>query len=175
VSRIGKQPVLIPEGVTVTIDNNVITVKGKLGELTREIKQDVQVEVKDGQVVFSITNPLNSKYWGLYRSLTEGMIAGVTKGFTRTLEVIGTGYKISEKKGYLIFYVGHSHDIWYEIPQGIKVEIKGNKVTLGGIDKQKVNQSAAVIRTFRKPEPYKGKGIKYSDEVIKRKAGKTAG
>lgn len=174
-SRIGKQPVLIPEGVTVTFKNSIITVKGKLGELTQLVKQDVQVEVKENKVVFSVTDSAMGKYWGLYRSLTESMVGGVTKGYTRTMEVVGTGYKISEKNGYLIFYVGHSHDIWYEIPTGIKTEIKGNKVTLSGIDKQKVNQSAAVIRTFRKPEPYKGKGIKYSDEVIKLKAGKTAG
>jgi len=175
VSRIGKQPVLIPEGVTVTIDNNTVKIEGKLGTLTYETRPEVKIEEKEGQIVLSVDSVANSNYWGLTRSLINNMIVGVTKGYSRTLEVIGTGYRISEQKGYLIFFVGHSHNIWYEIPEGIKTEIKGSKLTLTGIDKQKVNQSAAVIRSFRKPEPYKGKGIKYSDEIIRRKAGKTAG
>ena len=172
-SRIGKNPVVIPEGVTVNIDGNVISVKGKLGELSYTKRDEVKIVQEDGRLVFSVESPEFSSYWGLTRTLVANMVEGVSKGYSKTLEVVGTGYKITQKGKYLVFFLGHSHDIWYEVPEGITAEVKDNKVTLKGFDKQKVGQAAAVIRSFRKPEPYKGKGVRYLGEVIKRKAGKS--
>ncbi len=172
-SRIGKNPIVIPEGVTVKVEGNDISVKGKLGELTYTKRDEVNVNLDGNTVVFSVENSEYSSYWGLTRTLVANMVEGVSNGFSKTLEVIGTGYKITQKGKYLVFFLGHSHDIWYEVPEGITAEIKDNKVTLKGFDKQKVGQAAAVIRSFRKPEPYKGKGVRYLNEVIKRKAGKS--
>ncbi len=174
-SRIGKQAIAIPEGVSVDVKDGLVTVKGKLGSLERKMRPEVKLSVGDAKLEFTVENPEHSKYWGLERSLINNMVIGVTQGYKRSLELVGTGYRITQKGNYLVFFVGHSHDIWFELPEGITAEIKVNKLTLSGIDKQKVNQAAAVIRGFRKPEPYKGKGIKYSDEIIRRKAGKTAG
>lgn len=174
-SRIGKQSVVLPKAVTVEVKDGLVTVKGKLGSLERKMRPEVKLDVKDGSLNFSVENSDDNKYWGLERSLINNMVIGVSQGYTRSLELIGTGYRISQSGSYLVFFVGHSHDIWYELPEGITAEVKANKLTLSGTDKQKVNQAAAIIRGFRKPEPYKGKGIKYSDEIIKRKAGKTAG
>jgi len=173
VSRIGKNPVIVPEDVTVKIDGNVIFVKGKLGELSYTKRDEVSVSQEGNKLVFSVESPEYSSYWGLTRTLVANMVEGVSKGYSKTLEVVGTGYKITQKGKYLVFFLGHSHDIWYEIPEGITAEVKDNKVTLKGYDKQKVGQAAAVIRSFRKPEPYKGKGVRYHGEVIKRKAGKS--
>ena len=172
-SRIGKNPVVIPEGVTVDIQGNVISVKGKLGELSYTKRDEVNVELDGNTVKFTIDNPEHSPYWGMTRTLVANMVEGVSKGYSKTLEVIGTGYKMTQKGKYLVFFLGHSHDIWYEVPEGLTAEVKDNKVTLKGCDKQQVGQAAAVIRSFRKPEPYKGKGVRYLGEVIKKKAGKS--
>ncbi len=172
-SRIGKNPVILPAGVSVSINGSLISVKGGLGELTYTKRDEVNVSLEGESVVFSIENPEFSSYWGLTRTLVANMVEGVSKGYSKTLEVIGTGYKITQKGKYLVFFLGHSHDIWYEVPEGLTAEIKDNKVTIKGYDKQKVGQAAAVIRSFRKPEPYKGKGVRYLGEVIKRKAGKS--
>ncbi len=174
-SRIGKQAIVIPEGVSVDVKDGLVTVKGKLGSLERKMRPEVKLSVEDAKLEFTVENPEHSKYWGLERSLINNMVIGVTEGYKKSLELVGTGYRINQNGNYLVFFVGHSHDIWFELPEGITAEVKANKVTLSGTDKQKVNQAAAVIRGFRKPEPYKGKGIKYSDEIIRRKAGKTAG
>lgn len=172
-SRIGKNPVVLPEGVTVDLKGDVVSVKGKLGELTYTKRSEVNVNLENNSLVFSIDNPEFSSYWGMTRTLVANMVEGVSKGYSKTLEVIGTGYKITQKGKYLVFFLGHSHDIWYEIPEGLTADIKGNKVTINGYDKQQVGQAAAVIRSFRKPEPYKGKGVRYLGEVIKKKAGKS--
>lgn len=172
-SRIGKQPVQIPEGVDVKIENQKVVVKGPLGELTQIIRPEVTVSKEENLVKFSIASIDSAKYWGLSRTLVNNMVIGVTKGYSRGLEIVGVGYRVEVKNGYLILFVGHSHDIWYEIPKGINVDVKGMKITLTGTDKQAIGQAAAVIRSLRKPEPYKGKGIKYANEVIRRKAGKS--
>jgi large subunit ribosomal protein L6 len=173
VSRIGKNPVVIPEGVTVNVEGSVVSVKGGLGNLTYTKRDEVNVDVEGNSIVFSVDKPEFSSYWGLTRTLVANMVEGVSKGFSRTLEVIGTGYKITQKGKYLVFFLGHSHDIWYEVPEGLTAEIKDNKVTIKGYDKQQVGQAAAVIRSFRKPEPYKGKGVRYLGETIRKKAGKS--
>jgi len=173
VSRIGKNPVVLPEGVTFNLEGDLISVKGKLGELTYTKRDEVNVELEGNLIKFSIENKDFSSYWGMTRTLVANMVEGVSKGYSKTLEVIGTGYKITQKGKYLVFFLGHSHDIWYEIPEGLTAEIKGNKVTINGYDKQQVGQAAAIIRSFRKPEPYKGKGVRYLGEVIKKKAGKS--
>ena len=172
-SRIGKNPVVLPEGVTVDLKGSLISVKGKLGTLTYDKRDEVNVSLENNTLVFSVDNPEFSSYWGMTRTLVANTVEGVSKGYSKTLEVIGTGYKITQKGRYLVFFLGHSHDIWYEIPEGLTAEIKANKVTINGYDKQKVGQAAAVIRSFRKPEPYKGKGVRYLGEVIKKKAGKS--
>lgn len=172
-SRIGKNPVVLPEGVTVDLEGSLVSVKGKLGALTYTKRSEVNITREGDSLVFSVDNPEFSSYWGMTRTLVANMVEGVSKGYSKTLEVIGTGYKITQKGKYLVFFLGHSHDIWYEIPEGLTAEIKANKVTINGYDKQRVGQAAAIIRSFRKPEPYKGKGVRYLGEVIKKKAGKS--
>ena len=179
-SRIGNNPVGIPEGVTVTVEGNLITVKGKLGELTQEFS-DVSVSVEDGNV--SVTRPSDSKdhkaKHGLYRSLVNNMIAGVSKGWTKELELVGVGYRASNQGQKLDLALGFSHNIVLDIAPEIKVETVSEKgknpiVKLTSFDKQLVGQVAAKIRGFRKPEPYKGKGVKFVGEQLRRKAGKSA-
>lgn len=179
-SRIGKNPIAIPEGVTVEVKDNVIVVKGKLGELSETIN-DVNVKVEDGQVVverLSESKDQKSKH-GLYRSLINNMVVGVTEGFTKELELVGVGYRASNQGQKLDLALGFSHNIVFEIVPEVKVETVSEKgknpiIKLTSIDKQLVGQVAAKIRAFRKPEPYKGKGIKFVGEVIRRKAGKSA-
>ncbi|MEL6812529.1 MAG: 50S ribosomal protein L6 [Bacteroidota bacterium] len=179
-SRIGKSPVAIPEGVTVEINNNVITVKGKLGELTQEIS-DVSVKVEEGNVI--VERPSDAKdhraKHGLYRALIANMVEGVSKGWTKELELVGVGYRASNQGQKLDMAIGFSHNIVLEIAPEVKVETVSEKgknpiVKLTSYDKQLVGQVAAKIRAFRKPEPYKGKGIKFVGEQIRRKAGKSA-
>ncbi len=172
-SRIGKQPVQIPSGVEVKLEGSNILVSGPLGQLTQAIRPEVKVSIENSQVIFSIDSDEHKSYWGLTRSLVNSMVQGVSKGFTKILEIIGIGYRVELKKEYVVFFLGHSHEIWYEIPLGIKATVKDNKLTLTSPNKQQLGQVSAVIRSFREPEPYKGKGIKYSTEVVKRKAGKT--
>lgn len=179
-SRIGKNPVAIPQGVTVEVKDNVITVKGKLGELTQEYS-DVSVKVEDGQVL--VERPSDSKdhtaKHGLYRSLVNNMIEGVSNGWTKHLELVGVGYRASNQGQRLDLALGYSHNIVLDIAPEVIVETVSDKgknpiVKLTSHDKQLVGQVAAKIRAFRKPEPYKGKGIKFVGEQLRRKAGKSA-
>jgi large subunit ribosomal protein L6 len=182
-SRIGKQPVQLPSGVTLTVgSNNVLTVKGPKGELKQTVDRDIKVEVKDGQV--EITRPTDQirhrAMHGLYRSLVANMVKGVTEGYKKNLELVGVGYKAASTGNLLDLALGYSHNIIFEVPKELQVkteQAKGEnpKIYLEGIDKQLVGQVAAKIRGLRKPEPYKGKGVKYIGEVIRRKAGKAAG
>ena len=179
-SRIGKSPVAVPEGVTVDVKDNVITVKGKLGELTQEFS-DVSVKVEDGEVTFE--RPSDAKdhraKHGLYRSLVFNMCEGVSKGWTKQLELVGVGYRASNQGQKLDLAIGFSHNIVLDIAPEVKIETISDKgknpiVKLTSHDKQLVGQVAAKIRAFRKPEPYKGKGIRFVGEIIRRKAGKSA-
>ncbi|KXN98491.1 50S ribosomal protein L6 [Aequorivita aquimaris] len=180
-SRIGKNPVEIPQGVTVDVKDNVITVKGKLGELTQEFDSDLTVKVEDGNVL--VERPSDSKdhtaKHGLYRSLINNMIEGVSKGWTKELELVGVGYRASNQGQKLDLALGFSHNIIMDIAPEVKVETVSDKgknpiVKLTSHDKQLVGAVAAKIRSFRKPEPYKGKGIKFVGEQLRRKAGKSA-
>lgn len=182
-SRIGKQPVQLPSGVTLTVGaNNILTVKGPKGELKQTVDRDIKVEVKDGQV--EITRPTDQirhrAMHGLYRSLVANMVKGVTEGYKKNLELVGVGYKAASTGNLLDLALGYSHNIIFEVPKELQVkteQAKGEnpKIYLEGIDKQLLGQVAAKIRGLRKPEPYKGKGVKYIGEVIRRKAGKAAG
>ena len=179
-SRIGNSPVTIPDGVTVSLNDNVITVKGKLGELHQEIK-DINVKVEDNEVILERPSELKdhkSKH-GLYRALVQNMVEGVSQGFTKKLELVGVGYRASNQGQKLDLAIGFSHNIVLDLAPEIKVETVSEKgknpiVILTSFDKQLVGQVAAKIRAFRKPEPYKGKGIKFVGEQIRRKAGKSA-
>jgi large subunit ribosomal protein L6 len=182
-SRIGNKPVTTPSGVTITVGgDNVLTVKGPKGELKQAIDRDITVEIKDGQVVF--TRPTDQirhrALHGLYRALVANMVKGVTDGYKRQLELVGVGFKASSQGNVLDLSLGYSHNIIFEIPKELKVtaeQLKGEnpKIMLEGIDKQLIGQVAAKLRSLRKPEPYKGKGVKYVGEHIRRKAGKAAG
>jgi large subunit ribosomal protein L6 len=182
-SRIGKKAIPVPEGVTVTVgSDNVVTVKGKKGELKQEIDRDIKVEVKDGQVSF--TRPTDQirhrALHGLYRSLIANLVKGVTTGYERKLELIGVGFKASSQGNVLDLALGYSHNIIFEVPKELKVATAQEKgqnpiITLEGIDKQLIGQVAAKLRGLRKPEPYKGKGVRYVGEVVRKKAGKAAG
>jgi large subunit ribosomal protein L6 len=182
-SRIGKQPVVIPAGVTATIGkDNVLTVKGPKGELKQNIDRDITVEIKDNAINFSRpTDQIRHRAMhGLYRALIANLVKGVTEGFKKNLELVGVGYKASNQGNLLDLSLGYSHNIIFEIPKELKVatsQEKGEnpKISLEGIDKQLIGQVAAKLRSLRKPEPYKGKGVKYVGEVIRRKAGKAAG
>lgn len=182
-SRIGKKPVVIPEGVTVTLgSDNVVTVKGPKGELKQTIDRDITVEVKDGQVEFARpTDQIRHRAMhGLYRSLISNLVKGVTEGYKKNLELVGVGYKASNQGNLLDLSLGFSHNIVFEVPKELKVATAQEKgqnptISLEGIDKQLLGQVAAKIRGLRKPEPYKGKGVKYVGEFIRRKAGKAAG
>ena len=182
-SRIGKQPIAIPAGVTVTIgNNNVITVKGPKGELKQTVDRDITLEIKEGNLLLQRpTEQIRHRAMhGLYRSLLSNMVKGVTEGFKKQLELVGVGYKAANQGNTLDLSLGYSHNIIFEIPSELKVATatekgKNPQITLEGIDKQLLGQVAAKLRSLRKPEPYKGKGVKYSDEVVRRKAGKAAG
>lgn len=182
-SRIGKQPVLTPTGVTISVGkDNVVTVKGPKGELKQTIDRDIKVEVKDGQVTFARpTDQIRHRaLHGLYRSLISNMVKGVTDGYERKLELIGVGFKAANQGNVLDLSLGYSHNIVFEIPKEIKVATAQEKgqnptITLDGIDKQLIGQVAAKIRGLRKPEPYKGKGVRYVGEIVRKKAGKAAG
>ncbi len=175
-SRIGRMPVAVPAGVTVEIAaGNVVTVKGPKGTLTRELAKEMEIKMEDGQVVVTRPNDLKrmKSLHGLTRTLISNMVVGVKDGYTKTLEVNGVGYKAAKAGKKLTLSLGYSHPVEMEDPEGIETKVEGNKIVVSGINKEKVGQYAAEIREKRKPEPYKGKGIKYSDEVIRRKVGKT--
>ncbi|AIG30113.1 50S ribosomal protein L6 [Flavobacterium psychrophilum] len=180
-SRIGKNPIAIPAGVTVEVNNSIVTVKGKLGQLTQNYTNNVTVKVEEGQVI--VERAADSKQeraqHGLYRALINNMVAGVSTGFTKELELVGVGYRASNQGQKLDLALGFSHNIVLEIASEVTLETISEKgknpiVKLTSFDKQLLGQVAAKIRGFRKPEPYKGKGVKFVGEVLRRKAGKSA-
>ena len=175
-SRIGRLPVVIPAGVTVSVaDGNVVTVKGPKGTLVRTFVPELTIEVKDNEVLVSRPNDLKREksLHGLTRTLIHNMVEGVSNGFSKTLEVNGVGYRAVKQGKKLTLSLGYSHPVEMEDPEGIETKVDGNKIIVSGVSKEKVGQYAAEIREKRKPEPYKGKGIKYETEVIRRKVGKT--
>lgn len=177
-SRIGKLPIQIPSGVTITVDEaGHVTVVGPKGTLSQFGQPDVTVTVAEGQAIVARANDeqLARAGHGLMRALVQNMVTGVTAGFEKKLELNGVGFRVSGGGRALDFALGFSHPVKYEAPEGIDLKVEKNLITVSGIDKQKVGQVAAEIRALKKPEPYKGKGIKYVDEVILRKAGKTGG
>ena len=175
-SRIGKKPVVVPAGVEVTVDaNNVVTVKGPKGQLSQEISKLIKVEVADGEVLVSRASDAREErsQHGLARTLINNMVVGVTSGFEKKLQLVGVGYKAEKKGDTLVMYLGYSHPVELKDPEGITTECtSATEVIVKGIDKAVVGNYAANIRAWRRPEPYKGKGIKYADEVIRRKEGK---
>lgn len=177
-SRIGRLPIPVPSGVTVTIDNGHVAVKGPKGELSMNIPAPIEASVDGEQVL--VTRPDDEResraLHGLTRTLIANQIIGVTDGYSKTLEVVGTGYRVTAKGQSLEFALGYSHPITVDPPEGVTFSVEGNdKVTVSGIDKQAVGEAAANIRKLRKPEPYKGKGVRYEGEHVRRKAGKAGG
>ena len=175
-SRIGRMPIAIPAGVTVELaENNQVTVKGPKGTLSRVLPSEMEIKVEGSEVTVTRPNDLKKmkSLHGLTRTLIHNMVVGVTDGFTKELEVIGVGYRASKAGKKLTLNLGYSHPVEMEDPEGLESTVDGNKIIIKGIDKEKVGQYAAEIRDKRRPEPYKGKGIKYADEVIRRKVGKT--
>ncbi|NLY86631.1 MAG: 50S ribosomal protein L6 [Tissierellia bacterium] len=176
-SRIGLKPITIPSGVEVKInDNNLVEVKGPKGQLTQQLSPEMKITIEDG--VLTVARPSDLKrhksLHGLTRTLIQNMIVGVTEGYSKTLEIEGTGYRAAKQGKKLVLNLGYSHPIELEDPEGIEVEVpQPNRIIVKGIDKQKVGNYAANIRSFRKPEPYKGKGIRYAGEIVRRKVGKT--
>lgn len=181
-SRIGKLPINIPVGVTLTMADSVITVKGPKGQLTQAINPNITVKIEDGEC--TVTRPNDEKenraMHGLYRSLINNMVVGVSEGYRKVLELVGVGYRVSNNGQVLDFSLGYTHNIFLVLPTEVKIETKSERnqnpvVILESCDKQLLGQVCAKIRSFRKPEPYKGKGVKFQGEVIRRKAGKSAG
>jgi len=176
-SRIGKLPITLPAGVTATLESGVITVSSSKGELTQAISPKMKVTIADGVITVeqTVQDVEAAMFHGLTRTLIANMVKGVSEGFKKELEINGIGYRASVAGSKLNLSLGYSHPIEYQLPAGISVTVEKNIVTVSGIDKQQVGQTAAEIRAFRKPEPYKGKGVKYVTEHIRRKAGKTGG
>ena len=179
-SRIGKLPISIPAGVTVTLKDDVVTVKGPKGEMSQYVNPAINVAIEEGHVVLTenenamLDNPKQKHaFHGLYRSLVHNMVVGVSEGYKKELEVNGVGYRAAKQGKKLVLNLGYSHPVEMEDPEGLESTVDGNKIIVSGISKEKVGQYAAEIREKRRPEPYKGKGIKYADEVIRRKVGKT--
>ncbi len=184
-SRIGKLPIHIPAGVTVTLKDDVVSVKGPKGELSQWVNPSIKVIIEDSEVKFDINEDSDvdikqkQSYHGLYRSLVNNMIVGVSEGYQKTLELVGVGYRVSNKGNIIEFSLGYTHPIFLELPAEVKVETKSERnqnpiITLETCDKQLLGLICAKIRSFRMPEPYKGKGILFKGEVIRRKSGKTA-
>jgi len=181
-SRIGKKPVSIPKGVTITFKDAIVTVKGPKGELSQEIDRDMTIEISETELIVSRpTEQIRHRAMhGLYRSLIANLVKGVTDGYKKELELVGVGFKASNQGNVLDLALGYSHNIIFQVPSELKVATtteKGQnpKIFLEGSDKQLIGAVAAKLRSLRKPEPYKGKGVRYSDEVVRRKAGKAAG
>ena len=175
-SRIGRLPIAVPAGVEVKIaENNVVTVKGPKGTLEKELPHEMEIKLEDGHIVVTRPNDLKKmkSLHGLTRSLLNNMVVGVSEGYKKVLEVNGVGYKCAKQGKKLVLNLGYSHPVEMQDPEGLDAKVEGNTITVEGIDKEKVGQYAAEIRDKRRPEPYKGKGIKYADEVIRRKVGKT--
>jgi large subunit ribosomal protein L6 len=176
-SRLGKMPIKLEAGVQARIEDDFIIVKGPKGELKEKLHSLVIVEIGTEDIKVSVKNIANKKeksLWGLFASLIKNMVIGVTEGFSKKLEINGVGYKAAASGNKILLNLGFSHPIDFQLPEGISAQVEGNIITLSGINKYLVGETAAQIRKIRKPEPYKGKGIKYIDEVILRKAGKTA-
>jgi large subunit ribosomal protein L6 len=178
-SRIGRKEIPVPKGVEVRHDGNVVTVKGPKGTLTTAVVPGIGVTIENNVVQFTRTNDEGKMrgFHGLMRALVANNVRGVVDGFKKELDIVGVGYRAEVKGKEVVFQLGYSHPVRFAIPEGIEivVEAKSGHITVTGIDKQKVGQTAAEIRSLRKPDPYKGKGVKYSNEVIRRKAGKAAG
>jgi large subunit ribosomal protein L6 len=175
-SRIGIQPIIIPEGVEVKIDKDLILVKGKKGELTQKLIPEIEIEIKDKIIVLKepIKTKTSSALWGTFRALIANMVEGVSKGFEKKLIIEGVGYKAVLNGSKLVLSLGFSHPIEIQTPKGIEFKVEKNTILISGADKQVVGQISADIRIHRKPEPYKGKGIRYSNEIVRRKSGKKA-
>lgn len=184
-SRIGKLPIVIPSGVTVNLNEGVVTVKGPKGEMSQKVDSSIIVKIEDGQMVLEVdeNSPVNYKqrnaFHGLYRSLLNNMVVGVSEGYQKVLELVGVGYRVSNQGNLIEFSLGYTHPIFIQLPKEVKVETKSERnqnpvVILESCDKQLLGLICAKIRSFRKPEPYKGKGILFKGEVIRRKSGKSA-
>ncbi|MBR4876024.1 MAG: 50S ribosomal protein L6 [Clostridia bacterium] len=177
-SRIGRMPIAIPAGVTVEVNGNVVTTKGPKGELTKAMHPDMHIEVNGAEVIVTrpSENKLHKSLHGLTRTLVNNMIVGVNEGYKKELDVIGVGYRVAMENGKLVMNLGFSHQVIVEAVEGISIEAPTpNKIIISGLDKQLVGQFAADVRKKRPPEPYKGKGIRYTGEVVRRKEGKTGG
>lgn len=185
-SRIGKLPISIPAGVSVTYNDNVVTVKGPKGELSQAINPSILVKISDSEIVFEIDEAADvdvkqkQAYHGLYRSLVNNMVVGVSEGYKKTMELVGVGYRVSNQGNLVELVLGYTHSIFIQLPPEIKVETKSERnqnpvIMLESCNKQLLGQVCAKIRSFRKPEPYKGKGILFAGEVVRRKSGKSAG
>ena len=184
-SRIGKLPIVIPSGVTVSQDNGLITVKGPKGEMSQKVDSSIKVSIENGHILFEVDekSPVNIKqkqaFHGLYRSLVNNMVVGVSEGYKKVLELVGVGYRVSNQGNLIVFSLGYTHPIFIQLPSEVKVETKSERnqnplLILESCDKQLLGLICAKIRSFRKPEPYKGKGVLFQGEVIRRKSGKTA-
>lgn len=177
-SRIGKLPISIPEKVEVKLDKDILVVKGPKGELKQEILPEIKLDIDDKEIKVNVEKPKVKKqkgYWGLFQRLISNMIIGVTDGYEKKLQMVGVGYRAQMKGKALELSVAFSHPVEFPVPEGIDISVEKDIITISGIDKQLVGEVAANIRKIRKPEPYKGKGIKYIDEIVRRKAGKKAG
>lgn len=174
-SRVGKRPILVPKGVEVMIQGDRVAVKGPKGRLERTISPDIEVRILEGKVTLSPVgeSKQSGAQHGLHRALIANMIKGVTTGFEKALDIVGIGYRAELSGKTAVMHLGYSHPIHFDLPEGIDAKIEKTRITLSGIDKEKLGLTAAKMRGFRKPEPYKGKGIKYADETIRRKAGKS--
>ncbi len=184
-SRIGKLPIVIPAGVTVTLNNGVVNVKGPKGEMSQKVDSSIDVKIENNEIIFSINenSPVNLKqkqaFHGLYRALVNNMVVGVSAGYQKVLELVGVGYRVSNQGNLIEFALGYTHPIFIQLPKEIKVETKSERnqnpvIILESCDKELLGLVCAKIRSFRKPEPYKGKGILFKGEVIRRKSGKSA-
>ena len=184
-SRIGKLPINIPAGVSVDLNNGIVTVKGPKGELTQKVDPSIIVKIENSTITFEVdeNSPVNYKqrnaFHGLYRSLVNNMVVGVSEGYTKTLELVGVGYRVSNQGNLIEFALGYTHPIFLQLPKEVKVETKSERnqnplLILESCDKQLLGLICAKIRSFRKPEPYKGKGILFKGEIIRRKSGKSA-
>jgi len=180
-SRIGKLPIQIPAGVTITVKDDLVTVKGPKGELVQQINPDITLKIEDG--VLNLSRPSDERthraQHGLYRALINNMVVGVSEGYKKTLELVGVGYRVTNNGQVLELSLGYTHNIYFQLPAEVKVETKTERnksplIILESVDKQLIGQVCAKIRSFRKPEPYKGKGIKFTGEIIRRKSGKSA-
>lgn len=175
-SRLGKLPINLPQGVSAQFKDGVISVKGPKGELSREIKAPATITINDQDLLVSVDMEAKdaSAYWGLYRALVNNMVIGVSEGFVKKLEINGVGYRATVSGDKLNLNLGYSHLIVFNLPKEVSASVEGNIITLNSINNELLGDTAHKIRAFRKPEPYKGKGVKYVDEVVRRKAGKTA-